>query len=213
MAPNSDLVRKYNLYRKRGMELNNKLMKSLDGDLLLEAAEQLGIVDKSGTIVFESEDESDVLMDFALNDYREDGRSVAELYREKPGGEDEVERELLDGLAAAYTSLFRVGPVSKEHRTVELEDVLDEKGTVQIIDNGLSMAPARHTLLFLRVIPLKDFNMSSGVSFIFPEETRARMLRAYDNFYSRVKADNDATRRYVAFFKAGRIFGKKGIYI
>ena len=209
----SDLVAQYNLYRKRGMELHNKLMGScLDGDILLEAADQLGMVDK-GVIIFKSEAESDILMEFALNDYREDGRSASERFKEKRGGEDEIENELLEGYVSAYTSLFKITSTSRENRTVNLEDVLHNGRQVQIRDNGLSMSHPRHTLLFLRIIPLKNFNMDSGIFFAFPEEAKSRMMRAYDNVYQRLQVDNDATRRFVAFFRVNRIFGKQGMFV
>lgn len=213
MEPQSDLIAKYDLYRKKGMALNNKLIQAcLDRDRLLRAAEQLGMVE-GGKIVFSGEQESDVLMDFALYDFREEGQTAVERYAEKAGGEDEIEKELLKGLLASYTSLFREASVSREGRTIELEDVLGDRGRVQIIDKGLSMSCAEHTLLFLRIVPLKDFNMTSGIFFAFPETTKGRMLRAYENFYQRTSLDNDATRRFVAFFRTSRIFGKQGMLI
>jgi hypothetical protein len=209
----SDLIAKYDLYRKRAMALNNKLIQScLDRDRLLRAAEQLGMVE-GGKIVFSGEQESDVLMDFALNDFREGGMTAVERYAEKAGGADEIEKELIEGLLASYTSLFREASVSRESRTIELEDVLGGKGRVQIIDKGLSMSYAEHTLLFLRIVPLKAFNMTSGIFFAFPEGTKSRMLRAYENIYQRTPLDNDATRRFAAFFRTSRIFGKQGMFI
>ena len=213
MGQQSDLVARYNLYRKRGMELNNKLMGScLDGDILLEAAEQLGMVEK-GVIIFSSEAESDILMEFALNDYREDGRSAIEVYQEKTRGEDEIEKELLGGYVSAYTSLYKITATSRENRTVDLEDVLQDGKRVQIMDNGLSMSHPRHTLLFLRIIPLRGFNMTSGIFFAFPEEAKSRMMRAYDNIYQRLQVDSESTRRFVAFFRVNRIFGKQGMFV
>lgn len=214
MEPQSDLIAKYDLYRKKAMALNNKLIRAcLDRDRLLRAAEQLGMAE-GGKIVLSGEQEADVLMDFSLNDFREYGRTAVEWYVEKAGGsDDEIEKELLEGLLASYTSLFREAGVSRERRMIELEDVIGDRGRIQVIDKGLSMSFTEHTLLFLRIVPLKDFNMTSGIFFAFPWATKGRMMRAYENFYQGTSLDNDATRRFVAFFKANRIFGKQGMFI
>ncbi|WP_424358722.1 hypothetical protein [Methanocella sp. MCL-LM] len=203
----------YDLYKKKSMELNNKLMeKVLDRDGLGKAAEQLGIV-KDGVMVFKSDQEPDILMDFALYECRTDGRTPVQRYVEQYGGADEIEKEVLAGLLASYTSLFRVTAISKEDGTVDLEDVMRNHGHVQITDRGLSMSFPKQTLLFLRIVPLKGFNKASGFFFAFREDVKSRMMRAYENFYQRAKADSDDTRRYVAFFKANRVFGKQGMLI
>lgn len=213
MRGKPNLVDRYDLYKKKGMELNNKLMeKFLDKGRLRKAAEQLGIV-KDGVFVFDSDIEPDILMDFALFSYRTDGRTPVERYQEQVGGADEIEKELLAGLQSSYTSLFKITAASREHGTVDLEDVLGDRGRVQIIDRGLSMSFPKQTLLFIRIIPLKNFNMASGFFFAFTEQTKSRMMRAYENFYQRAKADSDDTRKYVAFFKANRVFGKQGMLI
>lgn len=78
----SKTVQKYREYRKIGMGLNSKIVKSLDKELLTRAGKLLGIY-KKGVFVFKDEDESSVLMDFAMNDCRRRGKSVVETYRDR----------------------------------------------------------------------------------------------------------------------------------
>ncbi|CAJ36676.1 hypothetical protein [Methanocella arvoryzae] len=213
MGQQADLIAKYNLYRKKNKELNNKLIQScLDRETILKAAELLGMVE-NGKIMLEDVQESDVLMDFALNDCLKDGKTAVERYANKVGGADEIEQEILEGLRSSYTSLFKEAAVSRENRTVDLDDVLGNRGRIQIIDNGLSMSYSWNTLLFLRIVPLKSFSMTSGIFFAFDQKTENRMLRAYENFYQRIPADTEDIRRFAAFFKTNRIFGKQGMFI
>jgi hypothetical protein len=60
-----DLLKKYKQYRKVGKELNSKIMDAcLERDVLLKSARLLHMT-RGDILVFESEDETSVLMDFA----------------------------------------------------------------------------------------------------------------------------------------------------
>lgn len=60
---------------------------------------------------------------------------------------------------------------------------------------------------------LKDFNAASGIFLAIPEEAKSRVMRAYENLYQRIRADSESTRRFAAFFRANRIFGKQGMCV
>jgi hypothetical protein len=55
-----------------------------------------------------SEDEISGLMDYAIHEVGPEGARVIDRYRERPGGKDQVERELLDAAAASGVGLYRV---------------------------------------------------------------------------------------------------------
>ena len=98
---------------------------SLQGDTVIESASLLGIVVKGSTIFFDSEDETSVLMDFALHEYRIAGKNAIETYQTETGGKNEVEKELLAGWIASSTSLFKVQAVSAIESNLTLSDVLN----------------------------------------------------------------------------------------
>lgn len=108
----SSLSLKYKKYKEIAIALNQKMIRSsyLNQDILLKSGKLLGIV-RHGTLVFDSEDETSALMEFALNE-RVKSKTVVEIYREKVGGENDIEKEILDGLISSYTSLFKVIYVS-----------------------------------------------------------------------------------------------------
>ena len=85
------IIEKYKKYKKIGIELNHKIIRSscLNKNTLLKSGKLLGIA-RHGTLVFDSEDETSVLMEFALNE-RGSGKTVVEIYREKVGGENDIE--------------------------------------------------------------------------------------------------------------------------
>jgi hypothetical protein len=73
------LFLEYRTARSVGRELNHKLVKRLGKDVLDEGGRKLGLL-KRGTLVFESEDEMAVLMDYCIFNVYRNGRNAAEQY-------------------------------------------------------------------------------------------------------------------------------------
>ena len=101
----------YQAYRKAAKELNHQLMDALvERPVLMRTARAFDIA-RGNTFVFESEAEMNVLMDYALYEYRRQGQSLVQRYREQTTSLSPMQRELLDGMCQAYTSLFRITAV------------------------------------------------------------------------------------------------------
>jgi len=204
------LIEKYKTYRKIGKELNHKIMDScLDRNVLMRSARLLGIV-HGGTLIFDSEDETSVLMDFALNEYRVNNKNIIEIYREKIGWQNEIEKDILDALLLSYTSLFKVTSISEAENTSVLRDILNKRDDIKLIDIASSKTAAPGLLLFIRLVPFEDFNMTSGISFVFPGDLEEYLLRRYKELGKNVKsdsADSDSIKRFVSFFKLNKTDG------
>ena len=204
------LIEKYETYRKIGMELNHKIMKScLDRDVLLKSARLLGIV-RGDTLIFDSEDETSVLMDFALNEYRVNNKNAIEIYREKIGWQNEIEKDILDTLLSSYTSIFKVTSISEAENALLLNDILNKKDNIELTDIAFSETAIPGLLLFIRLVRFKDFNMTSGVSFVFPGDSEGYLLRRYKKLSRKVKSDSDSIKRFVSFF---RLYKTDGIEV
>lgn len=201
----SEIVKKYREYRKSGMNLNSKIVKSLDKELLISAGKLLGVY-KKGVFAFKDVDESSVLMDFAMNDCRRHGKSAVETYREKKGPENEIEDDILNALVNSYSSLFKVTSTDTENNLVNLHDVFNENSQ-SIVDVGLSNSLKPGLLIFFRLVCYEDFNMTSGVAFIFPENSEEYIIEDYERLFKRIKSDNVNVRRYVSFFKINDYHG------
>lgn len=201
------LIEKYKTYRKIGMGLTHKIMDScLDRDVLMKSARLLGIV-RGGTLIFDREDETSILMDFALNEYRVNNRNTIEVYWEKMGWQNEMERDILDALLASYTSLFKVISISESENTLVLNDVLNKRDNIKLIDIAFSKSGIPGLLLFIRLVSFKDFNMTSGVSFVFPGDLEEYVLRRYKKLRKRVKSDSDSVKRFISFYKLSKTDG------
>jgi len=201
------LVEKYKTYRKTAKELNHKIMDScLEHDVLMESARLLGIV-REDTLIFDSEDETSVLMDFALNEYKVNNKNTIEIYREKIGWQNEIEKEISDALLSSYTSLFKVASITEAENTILLNDILNKKDDIKLIDIAFSESAVPGLLLFIRLVPFKDFNMTSGVSFVFHGELENYLLRKYKKLSKKVKSDSDSIKRFIAFFRLNKTDG------
>lgn len=206
------IIEKYGTYRQISMELNHKIMDAcLDPGVLMKSARLLGIV-RGDTLIFDSEDETNVLMDFALNDYRVNNKKTIEIYREKIGWQDKIEKDILDALLSSYTSLFKVTSISEAENTLLLNDILNKKDNIKLIDIAFSKTAIIGLLLFIRLVPFKDFNMTSGVSFVFPGDLKENLLRRYKKLSKKVESDSDSIKRFVSFFRLNKIGGMEVRY-
>ena len=203
-----DTVKKYKKYRKIDMKLNHKIMdKCLDRDTLNKSAKLLGIIQK-GKFVFDNEDETSVLMDFALNDYRFVNKNVVEKYSEKYGWKNTIEKDIFNALSNSYTSLFKITSISRSNNTLILTDILNKENDIKLIDIAFSNTITHSNyLLFTRILPFKDFNMTGGVSFIFPADKTNFLIRQYNKKISLNKSGNEAVKRFVIFYELNKKHG------
>lgn len=202
------LVKKYKKYRQAGVELHTQIMQTcLDEQAIPEATRLLG-VRKGRNIILDDEDELPSVMDFALHDYRREGKNAVQRYQEEVGGKTAVEQKLLAALLESYTSLFRIDSVRKADRALLLTDLLAAEPTpIRLIDVGFSETAVSGFLLFTRLVSLADFNMSAGAAFVFSGDRETYLLRQHKGLMRKVKSDDTAVQRYVAFFKLNQRIG------
>lgn len=203
------IVKKYKKYRQISRDLNDKIFETcLDRDILLKSARLIGIA-RGDILILDSEYETDILIDFALNDYKvKKQNTVVEIYRDKVGWENEVEKEILDAFISSYTSLFKITSISKAENSLLLNDVFNKKNNnIKIIDIASSKSAIPGILLFLRIIQFEDFNMASGISFAFTGDLEKYLLKKYKTLSRHVKSDDDSIKRFVSFYKLSKTDG------
>ncbi|MFZ3168731.1 MAG: hypothetical protein WA130_14035 [Candidatus Methanoperedens sp.] len=202
-----DIIEKYKEYRKISKELNHKIMdKCLDPDVFKRSARLLGAA-RGDVLILYNEDEMNILMDFALREYKVNKQTTVEIYREKIGWENEIEKEILDAFISSYTSLFKITSISKSEKSLILEDILDKKDNIRIIDRALSKSAEPGLLVFIRIVPFKDFNMSAGILFAFYGELEKDILKKYKMLSKKVRSDNESVKRFVSFYKLSKTNG------
>ena len=198
---------RYQAYRAAVRALNQQIMDALvDRAALKQAARALDIT-RGDTFVFESEAEMNVLMDYALFEHRVKGQSLVEIYREQTPLLAPMQRELLDAMCESYASLFRMADVIAADHTIMLVDELDRRPDVPLVDIMLSRTAEPGMLVFTRVLPLAEMNMTAGIAFVFPGHLKTSLERRYKRLSKRVKAPTESARRLVAFFQLNRTAG------
>ena len=113
MTDHSGLLDRYRRMREVRFRLNNLLVKTIPKKTLEECGRILGFFRK-GTLFFDTEDETAVLMDYCLYYPQPDGRNLVAKYLEKsppPPGSDEM--AALQEMTHAYYSLLQVSAWSE----------------------------------------------------------------------------------------------------
>jgi len=176
----------------------------------IKAAKRVGIVVEEGTMVFNDETETAVLMDFFLNDYRPDGKSVVESCTVAPGEFTPLEEEWHESTRSSRTSLFEVARVHEHEPKILLRDLLDKASPeLWLIDLGLSESFRRlgKCLMFTRVVCLRELNMTGGFSFVFDPKHEFALVDGYRREMWSVAASLQDRRRTAYFLRWHRKSG------
>jgi len=204
----SSPLKEYKRYRKAGLELNHKIIDAcVDGKVLGKAVPMLGL-GKKGLLVLDDEDELSVLMDFSLYEIRKGGKNLVMRYAEEIGGENEIERELLEAMTKAKTGLFKVRQILRDKSQIVLEDLIRQEEPTTLTDINFSKTLMNNVILFFRPIRLAHFTMTSGIAFVFPPELEQGLVRSWKKLERKSSAE-----RYAWFFRKSKKQGFKTKYM
>jgi len=203
----------YQHYRKVRKELNHKIMHSVSGGTaILHSAKALGMKGPGRQVVLDSDDDTDVLMDYMFYEYRSGGKNAVERYQAEVGPENQIEEELLTTMVNSYTSLFKVVSVSKSTLSLQLSDLLNQDNSLTLMDIGFSQSCVPGLVLFIRPITLTNFSMTSGIAFVFPGHEEQYLLKRALHHHRRGQSPRDSAKRYQTFFKLSKRRGIEVIY-
>ena len=192
------------------MAINSKLMKYVSKDMMNNAVKLLGIRMQGNTILFDSEEETSYLMNFLLFDYKVNGKNTVQIHQESHGANTETENEVINSMRSSYSSLFEV--TSTRGFTVRLRDLfVTSDKPIKLIDVAFSMTASPGTVLFVRLIPVDDCYMTSGVSFIFRKEIKQYLLRRYRKISKKIETSDQDMKRYISFFKLNKECGEEAL--
>lgn len=200
-------IEKYKEYSEARLRLNQAIIHECsEKDRLIKIGKFLGIMKKGG-MAFEYEDEVNALMDFSINDYRdENGKNLAHIYKEKIGWENEIEKNLMEALLKSKSSLYKVIEISQDDNVVILHNLLQPDVVKPLTDITFTQTTPVDMLIFCRLLELPEFYVTSGTSFLFNPGSENLLLREYGRLKSRRKNNNDLTR-FKDFFKLNRKYG------
>lgn len=160
MSSHAEHVGRYSALRRLSIRLNSALVKSLDPQSIPTIAGRFGMLE-GRQILLETDDESAVLMDSCIHDYRVGGENAAQRYlREHPPAEGSDERLMLEALARARYSIFEARH-AEAGVGVECEDLL-YGGDVFIWDISFSYNVMPGAIMAGRIFSPGPLTMSTG---------------------------------------------------
>jgi hypothetical protein len=189
MTNHADLLAPYKKLREVRFHLSRTLVRTLSREVLDEAGRALGML-RRGTFVFDSEDQTSVLMDYAIYNVRSGGRNAVERYRDesppRPGSDQSV---VLQAMLNAYYSLLEI--VDAEPGVgVSVRDILRGK-TDFLVDIGFGSTATKGMIMATRVIPHDGFVTTGGAALPVPPEAGPQIKKDLERMFP---PDTDYTR-------------------
>lgn len=187
MSAHAALLPRYRQLRQAGLELNNRLVKSLSKSVMNEGGRRLGVLD-GDVLLLDTEDALSVLMDYCIHDVRRHGVNTAERYLSaSPPAEESDERVLLHALRASRFSVFAVEAVERGVG-VQVRDLLRDT-TAFVVDVGFGTTARAGMVFAFRFMTADGIGMTTGAALPFgklPKAARAELaedIRAtFDGF-------------------------------
>ncbi len=162
MSDHAAIVSRYKRLRATGSRISNKLVERLTKDAIDEGGRKLGILQR-GILVFNSEDETAVLMDYCIYDVRRGGRNAIEQHLiDSPPEPESDEMVCLQAMQHATYSMLLVESVVRGVGVMAC-DILSHK-TFLVVDMGLSKTGVPGALIASRLLHHEGFAMTSGAA-------------------------------------------------
>jgi hypothetical protein len=173
----------------------------------MQAGRLLNMVSEN-TLWIYNESERDFFSDFLIFDYNLDSlKSNIEIYISLNPPQEDIEEELFKALLKSYTSLFRIISIDKSNCKLCLYDILNKVYEIYLVDVNMSKSAQPGMIFFARLIPLKNFNMTSGMSLGFNSDMEPFLMNKYKRLGRKFKSESEAIKRFASFFQLSRSDG------
>ena len=163
---------------------------------IIDAGTVLGFWDGE-KLVFEYEEEMNVLTEYSLYEQNKGGESLIDIYKKQHRQLSMDENEILNGMEANHCSLFEIVDINIKNSIIYLKDQIT-KEIYRLKDINLSQTAKTEVLIFTRLIPVYNINMTSGLTFQFRKKDSLRILNELSS-----KDDNT----YETIFRCNKLFG------
>jgi len=200
----------YRAIRESGKELGSEIFKyAVDNNKneLISAAKLLGLWNGK-MFIFDSENDSNALMDFMVFEKPVQNTPAFKRFHLSNPGLNDVQLEHINGMYNNFSSLFEVKSIDRIGNTLVLTDLLDnDRKEYLLMDVGLSKTAPVGFVLFTRLIPIRDINMTSGATFGFKSMYKDKVLSAISlaTFQKRRKLNSNEI--YILMHNKNRQFG------
>lgn len=176
-ASNADILARYQELRAVQRALNGALTKTLSRKAIEETARRLGLWE-GGRIVFDDEDDVQVLNDAAIYDYFPSGKNAVERYVSRGLHDFPADEPLvLEAMTKARVTIIELGSVVP-HVGVQARDLLFG-GESLLADVGLAETVEVGMVLVARLLDFPTFSMTTGVARVFDAGVAVLVARSF----------------------------------
>ncbi len=200
----------YRAIREAGKELGGKIFKfAVDNTKqeLISAAKLLGFWN-GRMMVFDSDNDSETLMDFIVFEKVTQNTPVFKRFHISNPELNDLQQENMNGIFNNYSSLFEIKSIDSIGNTLVLADLLDvSRKEYSLIDIGMSNTTHTGYILFTRLIPIRDVNMTSGVSFGFKKIYKDKLLSTISLTVLKKRRKLTATELFILMHEKNRQYG------
>ena len=200
----------YRAIREAGKELGSKIFNYVvDNNMheLISAAKLLGLWD-GRKFIFDSENDSNTLMDFMVFEKTTQNTPAFKRFHLSIPKLNDLQQENINGMYHNYTSLFEVKSIDKIGNTLVLADIMDNNRTEYLLmDIGMSKSVHPGFVLFTRLIPIRNINMTSGISFGFEKIYKDKLLSAISLTVFQKRRKLNSIEIYILMHSRNRQFG------
>lgn len=180
----STIIAEYKKLRFKGVGLSHALVKTLSKHDMELAARRLGMFN-AGTLVFETEDEASVMMDYAIHEVYRDGiNAIDRMLRDNPPAEGSDELRILRSLKASRYTLFTV------EQTIPGFGLMGTEGVARtptlLVDISFSHSAVPGLALATRLhSPEPGWSMTTGASLPMTQEALEGLISAIHDYQRR----------------------------
>jgi len=203
-------LRDYRAIREEGKKLGSKIFKfAVDNTKqeLISAAKLLGFWDGK-MMVFDSEHDSETLMDFIVFEKATQNAPVFKRFHMTNPELNDLQQENMNGIFNNYPSLFEIKSIDSMGNTLVLVDLLDDsRKEYSLMDIGMSNTAPPGFILFTRLIPIRDVNMTSGASFGFEKISKDKLLSAISLALLKKRRKLTGTELFILIHEKNRQYG------
>lgn len=159
----SQLVARYKELRKINREVQSyDLLKYISKKAIDVCGKKLGIM-QNNTLVFDDMDQMDVVMDYCIYDYREEGLNAVDHYMDDFQLEPNSEKyAVLEAMSRSYYTLVQVEDVIANVGAI-VNDVLGDSQFL-LVDIGMGLTAQKGMMITARLLLFDDFVMTSGTA-------------------------------------------------
>lgn len=194
---NPDPLNGYQRFRPLSKVLHERLLNLVGIATMKQRAKELGLF-RQGTLIFGSEQESNVLADYCIHFAEGPSAPIARLMRSGAYGPGSDAWALLEAMQQAYYSAFIVD-ATDQRGMIRVRDVLTEVPLL-VVDQGLSVSAVPRLVFASNLVPIpgSDACMTTGAMLpmnLGSDRDRRELTSILERFHKLMVEEGPLSRR------------------